>query len=286
METFAFVTAVAVGVWALWFIFGTRTIEETTDPSHQDSVLLTSIVQQLSGIREHDDIILNRILALGVDGIPILLNEIIRRRQDDESRHANVISSIENVIYHFGIAGIPSLCQQLARRHAGPGVSPHIFRIMDRLGPVGATAALQYGLSHNCHGTDLHRHTHNIEFTGLMTVLSNTEDKNLLNALDVCASRLYDHPETLDGLWSKSAPHRKILILRWLQGWLPLCHRDVLIKGLSDITRDVRIQAARRDLDGRLVCTRLRHVEGDVPRVAHCLSGALARDIKQIRTEH
>jgi len=244
--------------------------------------LVTRLVNSLSGDQLLDQPILNRILALGVKGVPAIIDEVKSNRIEDGTIEPERLAMMEELIADFGLAVVPLVCRELVRMPAGSSLTSHLLRIIQRLGSKGALAVIQQSVQEPRLALFVPRLADGIDDRELSLYLTKSPPEELPDHLASLACHVARRASVLDALWAGCDQTRRLVLSRWIREWVPLCRVDDVIRGLNDGDPTVRItaaQVARLVVDARLIPALTKMLEQSPACRLAAVSGLAAQDI-------
>ena len=242
---------------------------EDPQPRRNSTDRLAELCASLNGDPRRDRPILNRILALGPEVVPLLLDQLHGTVKSNESVKPELQARIEELVADFGLAASPSLRQHLTRTRPGSPQGAGLMRILVRLGHAGGIDLLRRafdtpGLLPFVPRLRLASEPFEAPDEVLHEVLGHRPIERLRRDLDTVAGLIVNHPVVVDRLWAGGDARTRAAVLEWLCNWLPLARLEHVEAGLADEEVCVRIAAAH--LGALLVDPTLVGPLGDLTR--------------------
>lgn len=224
--------------------------QRSATPPDRPEHRVTALCARLTGDPERDRPLCNRVLSLGPDVVPLLVDEIARALRDPDGAHPARLARLEELVADFGLAAVGPVTARLARIQPTTPLGPSLVRVLRRLGAPGAVAFLRAGLEQPDLAPFLPRWRlpdGRVSDPGaaLLAALADRPAERRRGDLDAMAGLLADHPRVIDALWERWDDAGRVALLDWLAAWLPLAEARFVRAGLEDAAPAVRQAAAR-----------------------------------------
>jgi hypothetical protein len=175
----------------------------------------------LTGAPQHDQPILNRILALGPGVIPELIEVIADRRVEPDPQDIRVLAEVEALLADFGLAAVGPVAERLSRLPPAVPLTASLTRVVRHIGQPGLQAFVNQTLSAPNLGPFLPQIARAMTSPTATFVAALTQRPGIYRRrdLDTIALVVPLLPTLLDDLWRASAPQGQAALLDWLADW-------------------------------------------------------------------
>lgn len=215
---------------------------------HREVARAEALCEAISGEPHKDAPLVNQLLTLGPGTLPVILDQLKGAMRAYEPPVAARVGCLETVAGDFGLAAVPQICDALSRLQPTAPLAPSMIRILWHLGPPGLRAVFSKVVSQPELAPFVPRFAAlGGESVGqtLGAVLLATRVAQLPAALDALVGAALQSEEAFDRLWAGGRAEQRVMLLVWLQRWLPLATVRRTLEGVADPDPTVRVEAAR-----------------------------------------
>lgn len=215
---------------------------------------LQALCGRLTGEPAQDEAVVNQILTLGADIIPLLLDGLGQRCAAGHPPPPAQQAALEGLIGHFGLAAHPALCQRAQRFQLTDSDGPLLLRLIRGTGPGGARLCLERALGQPQLDLLIPHLRHGDGDAALIArqALRRCPPERVGRALDLLACWCADAPGLILSLYTDWAAGdhprdeaRRGALLVALRRWGALITPALLDAALGDPEPAPRLEAAR-----------------------------------------